>query len=125
LLVLGGLVASAGADATIEELLVRRKGTDVNIRVMVRNPAVTVQKGPVVIELYVRDTASNAWEKINTWNDIKQIKAGEKVSRDFFQANNAKLRALAADGAFEARAVVKMPGGVKDMESVYSWKDKP
>ena len=123
-LILGGMAASAWADVKIEQLLVRRKGADVNIRVVINNPGATAQKGPVQIDLYVRDTESQPWEKIKTWNDISAIKPKDKIARDFFEENNAKLRELAKDGAFEARAVVSLPGGVKGVETIYSWHDK-
>lgn len=123
-LLLGGMTVSAWAGVSIEELLVRRKGADVNVRVLIRNPGAKAQKGPVKIVLYVRDNESLPWEKIRTWNDIKVIKPGNRIARDFFEENNQKLRALAQDGAFEARAVVTLPNGAKGAETTYSWRDK-
>jgi len=123
-LVLGGMTVSAWADVKIDELLVRRKGEDVNIRVLIRNPGAKTQKGPVQIVLYVRDNESLPWEMIRTWNDISVIKAGNRIARDFFEENNQKLRELAQDGAFEARAVVTLPNGAKGAETTYSWRDK-
>lgn len=122
-LVLGLLLfLPARADIEIEQLLVRMKGEDVNIRVTIRNPGTHRQAGPVVIDLYVRDDASAPWEKIRTWNDIAFVQPGYRVSRDFFEENNAKLRALAADHEFEAKAVVRVPGGVKDVEAVRAYQ---
>ena len=123
-LILGGMAAGALADVNIDQLLVRRKGEDVNIRVQIRNPGVKRQAGPVLIDLYVRDNASLPWEKIRTWKDISVIKPGDRIARDFFEENNVKLRDLAADGAFQARAVVTLPNGAKGAETTYSWQDK-
>ncbi len=119
-----GLVLSvpALADIEIEQLQVRMKGEDVNIRVTVRNPGAQRQAGPVVIDLFIRDNASSPWEKIRTWNDIAFVQPGYRVSRDFFEENNARLRALAADHEFEAKAVVRVPGGVKDVEAVRAYQ---
>lgn len=124
IMLLGGMTVSAWADVKIDELLVRRKGGDVNVRVLIRNPGTKVQPGPVKIDLYVRDNPNLPWEKIRSWNDIKVIKPGDKIARDFFEENNQKLRALAQDGAFEARAVVSLPKGAKGAETTYSWVDK-
>ena len=123
-MLLGGITVSAWADVKIDELLVRRKGQDVNVRVLIRNPGAKAQKGPVRIVLYVRDNDSLPWDKIRTWNDIKSIKPGDRIARDFFEENNQKLRELARDGAFEARAVVTLPNGARGAESTYSWRDK-
>lgn len=123
-LLLSGMTVSAWADVKIDELLVRRKGEDVNVRVLIRNPGSKVQKGPVQVVLYVRDNSTLPWDKIRTWNDIKVIKAGDRIAKDFFEENNQKLRQLAQDGAFEARAVVTLPNGAKGAETTYSWKDK-
>jgi hypothetical protein len=116
------LVAPALADVKIEQLLVRMKAGDVNIRVTVYNPGGSTQAGPILIDLYVREDASSPWQKIKTWNNIQKLPAGHRVSRDFFVENNAKLRALAADEVFEAKAVVRLPGGVKDVEAVQAYE---
>ncbi|MCE7875235.1 hypothetical protein DYH09_33395 [bacterium CPR1] len=118
------LFLPARADIEIEQLLVRMRGEDVNIRVTIRNPGANRQAGPVMIDLYVRDDASSPWEKVRTWNDIAFVQPGYRVSRDFFEENNARLRALAADHQFEAKAVVRVPGGVKDVEAVRAYEQE-
>lgn len=123
MLLLGSMAAQAFADVKIDQVLVRRKGQDINLRVVISNPGKTRQPGPVKIDLYVRDTPDKPWEKITSWNDIAFIQPGYKVARDFFEENNETLRALAVDGAFETRAVVSLPNGAKGVETVYSWKD--
>ncbi len=124
MLLLGSMATSALADVKIDEVMVRRKGQDINLRVVISNPGKTAQKGPVQIELSVRDSEKDPWVKIKTWNDISVIKPGNKIARDFFEENNETLRALAIDGAFETRAIVTLPNGAKGVETVYSWRDK-
>lgn len=124
MLLLGSMALSAAADVKINEVMVRRKGQDINLRVVISNPGTTAQQGPVKIDLYVRDTPTTPWIKITSWNDISVIKPGNKIARDFFEENNETLRAMAIDGAFEARAVVSLPNGAKGVETTYSWKDK-
>jgi len=123
LLILGSMATAAFADVKIDEVMVRRKGQDINLRVVISNPGATPQKGPVQIALSVRDTPDKPWVPIKTWNDISVIKPGNKIARDFFEENNETLRAMAIDGAFETRAVVTLPNGAKGVETVYSWKD--
>lgn len=122
ILLLLTLTSTLYAETAIQEVKVRRVGADVNIRVVVVNPGARAQRGPVLVDLYVRDTEGQPWQKIKSWRNIHRIKPGEKVARDFFEENNATLRALAADGAFQARAVVRAPGA-QDSESVFSWQD--
>jgi hypothetical protein len=110
----------AGAAVVIESLLVRRQEDNVNIRVTVRNPGSATQRGPIVIQLYVRANSSQPWQKIKTWNNIGRLPAGHRVSRDFFEENNALLAALAASGTFEVRAVLTAPG-IQDVESTTSF----
>ena len=111
------------ADAVVEELLLRRQGSNVNVRVNLSNPATTVQKGPVVVELSVRADENSPWTAIKSWDDIDNIKPGNKISRDFFDENNAFLRNLAAQGRFQARATVRAPG-ISDTVEKTSWYDQ-
>lgn len=99
----------------VEELVVRRQGDRVNVRVVLRNPSSVRQPGPIVIELFARRDASAAWEKVKTWKDIPYLQPGYKVARDIFQDNSPVLQAL-SQGTFEVRAVVKAPGLKTDIE---------
>lgn len=108
------------ADAVIDELLVIRQGSNVNLRVNVVNPAATAQEGPVVVQLAVRPSEGDAWTPIKIWNDIQNIKPGNKVSRDFFDENNHVLKTLASKGKFQAKATVTGPG-LKDTVEKTSW----
>lgn len=100
----------AAADVVVEDLLVRRKDDNVNIRVTVRNPGSSTQAGPVVVELYARPNENEGWQKIKSWNNITKLQRGFRVSRDFFDENNVYLAQLAAAGSFEVKAVVSAPG---------------
>lgn len=122
LALLASMIFPAQADAVVESLLLRRAGDNVNARVTVRNPIGIRQRGPVVIDLYVRATEADEWVKVKTWNDIKYIGAGNRVSRDFFDENSALLRGLAASGRFQARATVRAPGLRNTVERI-SWYD--
>jgi hypothetical protein len=119
---LTALLHPARADAVVEDVLVRRTGDNVNIRVTVSNPAATKQAGPVVVDLYVRPTEADAWTKVQSWNNIEALAAGNRVSRDYFDENNAILKDLASRGRFQARAVVTAPGQ-KDAAEKTSWYD--
>ncbi len=116
------MVMPALADATIDELIVRRSGADVNLRVTVRNPAPTRQAGPIMVDLYVRQDESDNWMKIKTWNNISALKSGHRVARDYFDENDMTLKQLAASGRFQARAVVTAPGQTEAVEKT-SWYD--
>ncbi|MBN9420788.1 MAG: hypothetical protein J0I12_35410 [Candidatus Eremiobacteraeota bacterium] len=121
--IVGAVCCAAYADVAVEDVLARREGADINVRVTVNNPAKTSQKGPVKITLSVRQTEADKWQVIKTWTDISKLAAGNRVSRDFFQANHPLLRQLAEQGAFEIRAVAEAPGAPKTGEKVVSWKD--
>ena len=121
--IVGAVCCAAYADVSVEDVLARREGADINVRVTVNNPAKTSQKGPVKITLSVRQTEADKWQVIKTWTDISKLAAGNRVSRDFFQANHPLLRQLAEQGAFEIRAVAEAPGAPKTGEKVVSWKD--
>lgn len=121
--IVGAVCCAAYADVAVEDVLARREGADINVRVTVNNPAKTSQKGPVKITLSVRQTEADKWQIIKTWTDISKLAGGNRVSRDFFQANHPLLRQLAEQGAFEIRAVAEAPGAPKTGEKVVSWKD--
>jgi hypothetical protein len=75
-----------------------------------------------MIDLYVRQGESDEWMKVKSWNNISALKPGHRVARDFFDENNASLRQLAANGRFQARAVVTAPGQAEAIEKT-SWYD--
>lgn len=124
LLLIALLLAPALGDVKIESLLVRMKDSNVNVRVTVTNPSRSTQPGPIMIDLYIRRDASQPWQPIKTWNNLSRLQPGYRVSRDFFDENNAQLKALAAGGVFEAKAVVRLPGGVKDVEAVQAYEQE-
>ena len=101
---------ASSADVAVEELLVRRQDSNVNIRVNLHNPSSDVQQGPIVLALMVRKDANKPWTTIHTWNNISKLAPGYRVSRDYFDENNSILADLAASGAFEVRAFVRAPG---------------
>lgn len=121
--IIGAVCCAAYADVAVEDVLARRQGADINVRVTVNNPAPKAQKGPVKITLSVRQTSGDQWQVIKTWTDISKLAPGNRVSRDFFQANHPLLHRLAEQGAFEIRAVAEAPGAPKTGEKVVSWKD--
>lgn len=120
LALLVALLSPASADAIVDDVLVRREGDHVNVRVNLHNPATTRQPGPVVVDLYARANESDAWTKLTSWNDIEFIQPGYKVSRDFFGANSPTLEALAAHGRFQVKATVTAPG-LKESAEKTSW----
>lgn len=122
LLLFLALSAIAPAEVVIENMYVALKDGQVNVRVTVRNPGRTRQGGPVLIDLYIRRDEREQWTRVRTWNDIKYIQPGYRISRDFFGENDVYLDQLAAEGHFEARAVVRTPGGVKDVERIEAYE---
>ena len=120
LALLAAMLLPAQADAIVDDVLVRREGDHVNVRVNLRNPATTRQPGPVVIDLYARPGENDAWTKITSWNDIEFIQPGYKVSRDFFGTNREVLQQLAQGGRFQVKATVSAPG-LKESAEKTSW----
>ena len=120
-LMTGVLASSAWAEVQIKELLVRKKGPDVNVRVNLENPGGPTARSPK-ITLFIRPDSSSPWKQIKVWNNIAKIGAGEKVARDFFEENNAELRKLAENPNFEVRAVVASKG-TKDISKVTVFGD--
>lgn len=109
------LAASAAVD--VQDVLLRKKGPDINVRVIVDNPSASTQKGPVLVTLFVRPDSNASWSKIKVWS-ISKIKPGEKISRDIFSENSAILRNAANNYTWQARATVSAPGAKGDEMSV-------
>lgn len=118
-----GLAGTAFADVEIQDLLARRQGSKMNIRVTVNNPTGMTQKGPVKVRLFARQTATDSWVPLKTWTDISKIAPKNRVSRDFFDENSATLKDMAMKGAFEVRATAEAPGASRVAERTYSWHD--
>lgn len=117
------LAAPSFATAKIEQLLVRRTGKDMNIRVTLNNPDGVKQQGPIRVDLYARPDANSPWQKIKTWDNVSVVGANKRVSRDFFEAGSPRLQAIAASPAFEARAVLHAPGTHDvEMTGIYDGK---
>lgn len=110
-LILGAaMLAPASAAVSVHELLLRKGGNDVNVRVGVSNPDATDQAGPVLLTLWARPNRRSSWVKIKVWNDISGIKAGNKVSRDVFAQNSPELLRVSRDRHWEAKATAEAPG---------------
>lgn len=107
----------ASADVRIDDVIVRRKGGGVNIRVNLTNPSGHTQRGPIRITLYARPDSSSEWEQVKVWNNITKLAPGNRVARDFFDQNNSRLKEIATYPAFEARAVVEAPGCASQEET--------
>ena len=116
------LSGSAAADLEVKEVLVRKKGPDVNVRVTIDNPGGPTRKAPIKVTLFIRPDSGAKWERIKVWTNIAKVAANEKVSRDFFEENNAKLRRIAENPAFEVKAVLQA-NGVKDISKVSVYGD--
>jgi hypothetical protein len=121
LLILGalalGMVGTAAADVKISELLLRKKGEDLNVRVVVTNPGARTQRGPVKVTLWVRPDGSSQWSRVKVWTNIDKIQVGHRVARDFFDENNATLRQVASQPSWEAKVQVSAPGAASDEKS--------
>ena len=104
------LAMPAAAEVTINELLLRKQGEDINIRIVLGNPANETQRGPIKVVLYVRPDSMADLQEIKVWDDIAEIKPGDRVARDLFGENSAVLRNTAAIPGWEARAWVEAAG---------------
>ncbi len=111
------------ADTAVENVLIRRQGENVNIRVTVTNPGAATQAGPIVVTLFARQNEGQEWVKLTSWNNIAKIPKGHRVSRDYFDENNTTLKEFAAAGHFEVRTVVNAPGGAAAVEKVSVFAD--
>jgi hypothetical protein len=109
------------ADVSIEELLVRREGASVNLRINVHNTGAESQKGPVMISLYVRKDANDTWQLLKQWNEAS-LAAGNRLARDYFDPDNQYLTDLAHTGSFQVKATVTAPG-IEDVARETSWSD--
>ena len=89
------LLVPASAELSIQDLKLRKGGSQINVRVVVGHPGAAVQKGPVALTLWVHPNPSAEWAQIKGWNDIAQIKPGDKVARDLFVQNSPELCAAA------------------------------
>lgn len=114
------MLVPAMAEATIDDLQVRRVGSHLNVRVTVRNPGKVAQEGPIKIDLEARATSEDPWTSIKTWADVKSMPPSYRVARDFFDENSPFLTELAAGGKFQVRATVVAPGVTKTVEKT-SW----
>lgn len=99
----------AFADVKIQDILLRKQGDDINVRVVTTNPARLSQKGPVRVNLFVRADPDSPWRLVKNWSIVK-IKPGEKVSRDVFAENSVALRNAAENYNWQAKATVTAPG---------------
>ena len=104
------LAAPATAGVSVHELLLRKGGNDVNVRVGVSNPDSVTQAGPVTVTLWARPNHHSKWVMIKVWNDIPSIPAGNKISRDVFAQNSPELLAVSRDRHWEAKATAEAPG---------------
>lgn len=113
LALLWAIAAPAMAKVVISDVFVNwqgRRSTEVNIRVTVKNPANYTQQGPVIVSLFVRGNAGEAWRKVQEWDDISKIQPGYKVARDYFTLPGAVPGALET-GRFQVKATVHTPDG--------------
>jgi hypothetical protein len=108
------LVGQAVADVKIEQLLLHKKGEDLNVRVVVTNPGPRTQRGPVRITLWVRPDSDSQWSQVKVWTNIDKLQSNYRVARDFFDENSATLRQIASQPSWEAKAQVSAPGAGSD-----------
>jgi hypothetical protein len=110
LLILGLLPSVAAAQSVDHELLVRRVGPRVNVRVLLYNYSEINQPGPIRVELLARAGAGEPWQTVRVWSDIGGLESGRRVSRDLFEENSLILKDLAQRGPFQVRITVSAPG---------------
>lgn len=102
--------ASAWADLTIPELKLRKKGADINVRVVLRNPDRATVRGPVKVTLWVAPDQNSPWQEIKVWTNIAKVASGEKVARDFFRENDETLQEVGRNPEWAAKVRVEAPG---------------
>lgn len=104
---------AALADAQVGKVFIKvvhGSQTEVNVRTEVRNPSSVRQKGPVMVDLYVRGDSSEAWRHLYTYPAIGGIPARERVVRDYFVPAH-RLDPALASGHFQVKATSSLPDG--------------
>ncbi len=110
LLILLVFTLPSTAQAIIDDLHISRDGDIVNIRVSVRNTGNATQAGPMLIEVFARQTSSDDWQPVISWSNIPKLASGHRVSRDYFSQDEDQVTAMAARGLFEVRAILSGQG---------------
>jgi hypothetical protein len=79
------LMAAAGAKLEMSDIIIRKKGKEVNLRTVVTNVGDTTATGlkdNLTVYLYVKDDAGN-WKEVKNWSNAEKIVKGQKNSRDY------------------------------------------
>jgi len=98
------LLWPAWAEVTVENLLIRRTRTEVNVRVSLLNTGPRPSPARMRLGLFIRPDARAPWEPFKVWF-LGSIKPGQRVSRDYFFGANQRLKQLALDNPrFEVKA---------------------
>lgn len=115
------MLCPAWASVTIDDLLVSRVASNINIEVTLRNPGEMSQEGPVVVHLLCRPQGGQEWILLQTWTDIKVMGGGDRLSRDYFDVKSTSLARIAGDGRFQIKAVVEAPGLSRPIEKTSAY----
>lgn len=108
------LACPAWPELTVQELLIRRTGVEVNVRVNLSDDG--SPSAPGKLSLFIRPAAGEPWEPFKVWF-IKPLKPGQRVARDFFFSGNPRLQKIARENPhFEVKA--RLTVGQSDQEKI-------
>lgn len=125
LLILSLWRPAAWAEVTLRELVIRRTGTEVNIRVNLLNEGGRTSAQRPVLSLFIRPDARAPWEPFKVWF-LGPIKPGQRISRDFFFAGNPRLTKIALENPrFEIKARLTLGQSDKEKTAVSGDSDGP
>ncbi|MHC9539293.1 MAG: hypothetical protein AB9903_07205 [Vulcanimicrobiota bacterium] len=79
------IAQAAGAKLEMSDIIIRKKGKEINLRTVVTNVGGATAAGlkdNLTVYLYVKDDAGN-WKEVKKWSNAEKIVKGEKNSRDY------------------------------------------
>lgn len=79
------IAQAAGAKLEISDIIIRKKGKEINLRTVVANTGsvtATGLKDNLTVYLYVKDEEGK-WKEVKKWSNAEKIVKGEKNSRDY------------------------------------------
>jgi hypothetical protein len=111
------LIAAAGANLEIQDIVIRKfeKGPEINFRVRVKNTgtlSASSLKDNLIVYLRVKNEKTGAWDLLQKWSNIDSIKAGDIVARDRTPVKATNIDVLSNSFTLQAEIVLLKPGKI-------------
>jgi len=111
------LLAAAGANLELQDIVIRKNesGPQINFRVRVKNTGTVAAanlKNNLVVYLRVKNDKTGNWDELQKWSNIDSIKAGETVARDRTPVKSTNIDVLSNEFTLQAEIVLKKPGKI-------------